>query len=201
IQHILSKLAPTGTAGFVLANGSMSTNSLQEFEIRKNLIEGDLVECIVTLPGQLFYSTPIPVCLWFVTKNKAKNGKRERAGEILFIDARNLGHMTTRTLKEFSAQDIMKVADTYHNWRGTSDVAYEESEGFCKAATIEEVREHDYILIPGRYVGLEKEKEDDDEPFDEKMERLTDELSEQFKESNQLEKQIRNALGGLGYDI
>src|SRR5699024_11360575 len=105
IEHMISKLAPSGTAGFVLANGSMSTSFKEELEIRKNLIEQDLVECIVTLPGQLFYSTPIPVCLWFVTKNKAKNGKRERAGEILFIDARNLGHMTTRTLKEFSAQD------------------------------------------------------------------------------------------------
>lgn len=200
LQHMVSKLAPTGTAGIVLANGSMSTNTSSELEIRKNLIEEDLVECIVTLPGQLFYSTQIPVCLWFITKNKKKNGKRERSGEILFIDARNLGHMATRTLKEFSQEDIQKVATTYHAWRGTKEEAYEDIAGFCTAAKLEEVREHDYILTPGRYVGLEEE-EDDDEPFDEKMERLTTELSEQFKESKKLEDQIRDALGGLGYEV
>lgn len=200
IQHMVSKLAPTGTAGIVLANGSMSTNTSSELEIRKKLIEEDLVECIVTLPGQLFYSTQIPVCLWFITKNKAKNGKRERSGEILFIDARNLGHMATRTLKEFSQEDIQKVATTYHAWRGTKDVSYEDVAGFCKAATLEDIREHDYILTPGRYVGLEEE-EDDGEPFDEKMERLTTELAEQFKESKKLEDQIREALGGIGYEV
>ena len=200
IQHMVSKLAPTGTAGIVLANGSMSTNTSSELEIRKKLIEEDLVECIVTLPGQLFYSTQIPVCLWFITKNKKKNGKRERSGEILFIDARNLGHMATRTLKEFSQEDIQKVATTYHAWRGTNDETYEDIAGFCKAAKLEEVREHDYILTPGRYVGLE-EAEDDGEPFDEKMERLTTELSEQFKESKKLEDQIREALGGIGYEV
>lgn len=200
LQHMVSKLAPTGTAGIVLANGSMSTNTSSELEIRKNLIEEDLVECIVTLPGQLFYSTQIPVCLWFITKNKAKNGKRERSGEILFIDARNLGHMATRTLKEFSQEDIQKVATTYHAWRGTNDETYEDIAGFCKAAKTEEVREHDYILIPGRYVGLE-EAEDDGEPFEEKMERLTTELAEQFKESKKLEDQIREALGGIGYEV
>ncbi|OFO56471.1 N-6 DNA methylase [Nosocomiicoccus sp. HMSC059G07] len=200
LQHMVSKLAPTGTAGIVLANGSMSTNTSSELEIRKKLIEEDLVECIVTLPGQLFYSTQIPVCLWFITKNKAKNGKRERSGEILFIDARNLGHMATRTLKEFSQEDIQKVATTYHAWRGTNDETYEDIAGFCKAAKLEEVREHDYILTPGRYVGLE-EAEDDGEPFDEKMERLTTELAEQFKESKKLEDQIREALGGIGYEV
>lgn len=200
IQHMVSKLAPTGTAGFVLANGSMSTNTTAEFEIRKKLIEEDLVECIVTLPGQLFYSTQIPVCLWFVTKNKAKNGKRERAGEILFIDARNLGFMSTRTLKEFADTDIAQVADAYHAWRGTNDDQYEDVAGFCKVAKLEEVREHDYILTPGRYVGLEA-VEDDGEPFEEKMERLTRELSEQFKESEKLESQIREALGGIGYEV
>lgn len=200
IQHMVSKLAPTGTAGIVLANGSMSTNTSAEFEIRKKLIEEDLVECIVTLPGQLFYSTQIPVCLWFITKNKAKNGKRERSREILFIDARNLGHMATRTLKEFSLEDIKKVATTYHAWRGTKEESYEDVAGFCKAAKLEEVREHDYILTPGRYVGLEEE-EDDDEPFDDKMERLTTELAEQFEESEKLEDQIREALGGIGYEV
>nr|WP_179853841.1 class I SAM-dependent DNA methyltransferase [Nosocomiicoccus ampullae] len=200
LQHMVSKLAPTGTAGIVLANGSMSTNTSSELEIRKKLIEEDLVECIVTLPGQLFYSTQIPVCLWFITKNKKKSGKRERSGEILFVDARNLGHMATRTLKEFSQEDIQKVATTYHAWRGTNDETYEDIAGFCKAAKLEEVREHDYILTPGRYVGLE-EAEDDGEPFDEKMERLTTELAEQFKESKKLEDQIREALGGIGYEI
>lgn len=200
IQHMVSKLAPTGTAGFVLANGSMSTNTNAEFEIRKKLIEEDLVECIVTLPGQLFYSTQIPVCLWFVTKNKAKNGKRERAGEILFIDARNLGFMSTRTLKEFADKDIAQVADAYHAWRGTNADQYEDVAGFCKVAKLEEVREHDYILTPGRYVGLE-DVEDDGEPFEEKMERLTRELSEQFAESEKLETQIREALGGIGYEV
>lgn len=200
LQHMVSKLAPTGTAGIVLANGSMSTNTSSELEIRKKLIEEDLVECIVTLPGQLFYSTQIPVCLWFITKNKKKSGKRERSGEILFVDARNLGHMATRTLKEFSQEDIQKVATTYHAWRGTNDETYEDIAGFCKAAKLEEVREHDYILTPGRYVGLE-EAEDDGEPFDEKMERLTTELAEQFKESKKLEDQIREALGGIGYEV
>lgn len=200
IQHMISKLSPTGTAGIVLANGSMSTNTSSEFEIRKNLIEEDLVECIVTLPGKLFYSTQIPVCLWFITKNKNKNGKRERSGEILFIDARNLGHMATRTLKEFSQEDIQKVATTYHAWRGTKKETYEDIAGFCKAVKLEEVRKHDYILTPGRYVGLEEE-EDDGEPFDEKMERLTTELAEQFKESKKLEDQIREALGGIGYEV
>ena len=200
LQHMVSKLAPTGTAGIVLANGSMSTNTSSELEIRKNLIEEDLVECIVTLPGQLFYSTQIPVCLWFITKNKKKNGKRERSGEILFIDARNLGHMATRTLKEFSQEDIQKVATTYHAWRGTKEETYEDIAGFCKAAKLEEVREHDYILTPGRYVGLEAE-EDDAIPFEEKMERLTRELSARFKESKKLEDQIREVLGGIGYEV
>lgn len=200
IQHMVSKLAPTGTAGIVLANGSMSTNTTAEFEIRKKLIEDDLVECIVTLPGQLFYSTQIPVCLWFITKNKAKNGKRERSDEILFIDARNLGHMATRTLKEFSKEDIKKVATTFHAWRGTKEDMYEDVAGFSKAAKLEVVREHDYILTPGRYVGL-AEEEDDGEPFDEKMERLTTELAEQFKESKKLEDQIREVLGGIGYEV
>ncbi|WP_432361460.1 type I restriction-modification system subunit M [Sporosarcina sp. UB5] len=200
IQHIISKLAPSGTAGFVLANGSMSTSTTAELEIRKNLIEEDLVECIVTLPGQLFYSTQIPVCLWFVTNNKGRNGKRERQGEILFIDARKIGHMATRTLKEFSNDDIMKIADVYHAWRGTNEQDYEDVAGFCKAATLDDVRKHEYILTPGRYVGLE-EAEEDDEPFEEKMERLTGELAKQFAKSKELEDQIRKALEGIGYGV
>lgn len=200
IQHMVSKLAPSGTAGFVLANGSMSTSTTSELEIRKNLIEQDLVECIVTLPGQLFYSTQIPVCLWFVTRNKAKNGKKERHGEILFIDARKQGSMASRTLKEFSTEDINKISDVYHAWRGTNEQEYENVAGFCKVAKLDEVREHEYILTPGRYVGLEA-AEEDSEPFEEKMERLTGDLAEQFVKSKKLEDQIRKALEGIGYGV
>lgn len=200
IQHMVSKLAPSGTAGFVLANGSMSTSTTSELEIRKNLIEQDLVECIVTLPGQLFYSTQIPVCLWFVTRNKAKNGKKERRGEVLFIDARKQGHMASRTLKEFSTEDINTISEVYHAWRGTNEQEYEDIAGFCKVAKLDEVREHEYILTPGRYVGLEA-AEEDSEPFEEKMERLTGDLAEQFVKSKKLEDQIRKALEGIGYGV
>ncbi|MCG7331859.1 type I restriction-modification system subunit M [Salinicoccus roseus] len=200
IQHIVSKLAPSGTAGFVLANGSMSTSSTAELEIRKNLIEEDLVECIVTLPGQLFYSTQIPVCLWFLTKNKEKNGKNERKNEILFIDARDIGHMVSRTLKEFSAEEINKVSNVFHAWRGTIDEQYEDQAGFCKVATIDEVRSHEYILTPGRYVGL-ADVEEDSEPFEQKMERITGELGEQFAKSKELEEKIRKSLEGIGYGL
>ncbi|MCM3028092.1 type I restriction-modification system subunit M [Bacillus safensis] len=200
VQHMISKLAPAGTAGFVLANGSMSSNTGGEGEIRKNLIENDLVECIVTLPGQLFYSTQIPVCLWFVSKNKVKTGKRERNNKMLFIDARNLGFMADRTHKEFSDEDIQKIAGTFHAWRGTNDQEYVDELGFCKEATVEEVRKNDHILTPGRYVGLAEQK-DDGEPFEEKMARLTNELLEQFAKSRELEEQIREVLGGIGYDL
>ena len=191
---MISKLAPNGTAGFVLANGSMSTSGKDELEIRKNLIEQDLVECIVTLPGQLFYSTQIPVCLWFISNNK------ERKNEILFIDAREIGHMVSRTLKEFSDEDIQKVAQTYHSWKGTNDKSYEDIAGFCKIANLEEVKNNEYILTPGRYVGL-ADVEEDEEPFEQKMERITSELSEQFAKSKELEDQIRQSLEGLGYGV
>lgn len=200
IQHMVSKLAPAGTAGFVLANGSMSSNSSGEGEIRKNLIDADLVECIVTLPGQLFYSTQIPVCVWFVSKNKIKTGKRARNKEILFIDARKLGFMADRTHKEFTEEDLKKVTNAFHTWRGTVDEPYEDVQGFCKTATLEEVQNNNYILTPGRYVGLEEAGEDE-EPFEDKMARLTSELSEQFEMSKKLEIQIRQALGGIGYDL
>ena len=191
---MISKLAPNGTAGFVLANGTMSTSGKDELEIRKNLIEQDLVECIVTLPGQLFYSTQIPVCLWFISNNK------ERKNEILFIDAREIGHMVSRTLKEFSDEDIQKVAQTYHSWKGTNDKSYEDIAGFCKIANLEEVKNNEYILTPGRYVGL-ADVEEDEEPFEQKMERITSELSEQFAKSKELEDQIRKSLEGLGYGV
>ncbi len=201
IQHMVSKLAPSGTAAFILANGSMSTNQTNEAEIRKNLIEADLVEAIVTLPGQLFYSTQIPVCVWVITKNKAARGQRNRKGEILFIDARKLGHMVDRTRRELSDEDIQKVARTFHAWRGQPGAGeYRDIQGFCKSATIEDVREHEYILTPGRYVGIE-DVQDDDEPFEEKMARLTAELAEQFAKSRQLEEEIRKNLRGIGYEI
>ena len=200
IQHMISKLAPAGTAGFVLANGSMSSNTNNEGEIRKNLIEADRVECIVTLPGQLFYSTQIPVCIWFVSKDKSKTGKRERNNEILFIDARKLGFMADRTHKEFSDEDIKKITHAFHTWRGTTEGEYEDVLGFCKAASLDEVRNNDYVLTPGRYVGLE-EVEEEGEPFEEKMTRLTTELAEKFEKSKELEDQIRQVLGGIGYGV
>lgn len=200
IQHMVSKLAPSGTAGFVLANGSISTSQKSELEIRKNIVNGDLVECIVTLPGQLFYSTPIPVSLWFVTRNKAARGQRNRKGETLFIDARKLGFMADRTHKEFSEKDIQQVVNTFHSWRGTNDQEYEDVLGFCKSSTLGEIRKHEYILTPGRYVGLE-EVDEDDEPFENKMERLTGELAEQFAKSKSLEDEIRRALRGIGYEV
>ncbi|MFP5111623.1 type I restriction-modification system subunit M [Bacillaceae bacterium C204] len=200
IQHMVSKLAPSGTAGFVLANGSMSTSTTSELEIRKNLVEVDIVECIVTLPGQLFYSTQIPVSLWFVTRNKAAKGQRNRQNEILFIDARKLGFMADRTHKELSGEDIRNIADTFHAWRGTNDNSYDNISGFCKSAKLDEVREHQYILTPGRYVGLE-EVEEDDEPFEDKMIRLTGELAEQFSKSKVLEEEIRQMIRGIGYEF
>lgn len=201
ILHMLWHLAPSGIAGFVLANGSMSTSTTSEGEIRKQLVEKDNVDCIVTLPGQLFYSTQIPVCLWFVTKNKAAKGYRSRHGEILFIDARKLGYMADRTHKEFADEDIRKIADTYHAWRGEAGAGeYADVKGFCKAATFEEVRGHEYILTPGRYVGTE-DVEEDAEPFEEKMTRLTGELAELFAKSRHLEGEIRQRLGAIGYEF
>ncbi|SMP05751.1 type I restriction enzyme M protein [Laceyella tengchongensis] len=201
IQHIVSKLAPSGTAAFILANGSMSTNQSREVAIRKNLIENDLVEAIVTLPGQLFYSTQIPVCVWVMTKNKAAKNHRNRKGEILFIDARKLGYMVDRVRRELSDKDIQKIARTFHAWRGQEEAGeYEDIKGFCKSATLEEVREHEYILTPGRYVGIE-ETEDDGEAFADKMARLTSELAEQFAKSRELEEEIRKNLRGIGYEV
>ncbi|WP_370589809.1 type I restriction-modification system subunit M [Thermoactinomyces sp. CICC 10523] len=201
IQHIVSKLAPSGTAAFILANGSMSTNQSSEATIRKNLIENDLVEAIVTLPGQLFYSTQIPVCVWVMTKNKAAKNHRNRKGEILFIDARKLGHMVDRVRRELSDEDIQKIARIFHAWRGQKEAGeYEDIKGFCKSVTLEEVREHEYILTPGRYVGIE-ETEDDGEAFEEKMARLTSELAEQFAKSRELEEEIRKNLRGIGYEF
>jgi len=199
VQHFIHHLAPTGTAGFVLANGSMSSMTSGEGDIRQRIVEADLVDCIVACPGQLFYATQIPVCLWFLTKNKKGNGHRDRRGETLFIDARKLGRMETRVHRVLDPEDIAKVADTYHGWRNKGG-AYEDVAGFCKSATLEEIKAHDFVLTPGRYVGAE-EVEGDGEPFEEKMERLTAELSAQMAEAAELDEQIRTALGGLGYGV
>lgn len=191
LQHMIWHLAPNGRIGMVLANGSLSSQSGGEGEIRKNIISADLVDCIVAMPTQLFYTTQIPVSLWFLAKNKKQKGKT------LFIDARKLGTMVTRKLRELTDEDIRKIADTYNAFvEGT----LEDEKGFCAVVTTQDIAKQDYILTPGRYVGIE-EQEDDGEPFEVKMGRLTSELSELFTKSHELEAQIKERLGAIGYDI
>jgi type I restriction enzyme M protein len=199
VQHIVHHLAPAGVAGFVLANGSMSSNQSGEGDIRKNLIEADLVDCMVALPGQLFYSTQIPACLWFLARDR-KNGKfRDRRGQVLFVDARKLGRMVDRTQRELASEDIARIANTYHAWRGENEAGkYSDVAGFCKSATIEEIRKHGHVLTPGRYVGAEAQ-EDDSERFDEKMKRLVATLCEQQAEAARLDTAIAASLRELGY--
>jgi type I restriction enzyme M protein len=199
VQHIVHHLAPKGVAGFVLANGSMSSNQSGEGEIRKNLIEADLVDCMVALPGQLFYSTQIPACLWFLARDR-KDGKfRDRRGEILFIDARKMGQMVDRTHRELTDEDIARIARAYHAWRGEEEAGeYNDVPGFCKRATLDEVRKHGYVLTPGRYVGAEAQ-EDDGEPFEEKMNRLVTQLREQQAEAAKLDAGIARNLKDLGF--
>ncbi len=227
IQHFISHLAPNGIAGFVMANGSLSSNQSGEGEIRKNIIEADLVDCIVALPSQLFYNTMIPVCLWFVSRDRQNNKFRDRRGETLFIDARKLGVMIDRKHKTLTEEDIKRIAGTYHAWRGEAasmeagqtllaaeqsrienylkesgegeePEGYEDIPGFCKTATIDEIRKNSYILTPGRYVGME-EIEDDGIPFEEKMAELSATLYEQFAEAHRLEAAIKRNLEVLGY--
>lgn len=184
--------------GFVLANGSMSSNQSGEGEIRKNLIEADLVDCIVVMPGQLFYATQIPVCLWFLARDRKNHQFRDRRGEVLFIDARKMGAMVDRTHRELTPEEISRIASTYHAWRGEKEAgAYADIPGFCKAASLDEIRKHGHVLTPGRYVGAEAQEEDD-EPFQEKMQRLATTLDQQFAESARLEKAIRDNLQRLG---
>lgn len=201
VQHFIYHLAPEGIAGFVLANGSMSSNTGGEGEIRRAIIEAGLVDCMIALPGQLFYTTPIPVCLWFVARNK-RNGKfRDRSNQTLFIDARKMGQLVDRVHRELSDEEITRIANTYHAWRGEKGAGkYEDVPGFCKSATIDEIKGHGYVLTPGRYVGAEA-VEDDGEPFEEKMKRLTGRLAEQFAESALLEKTIRTNLDRLGFKV
>jgi type I restriction enzyme M protein len=193
VQHIIYHLANNGRAGFVLSNGSMSTNTRGEKEIRQKMIEADLVDCMVALPPQLFYNTQIPACLWFLNKNKAAH----RRGQTLFIDARHMGYLIDRTLRDLTDDDIHKVASTYHAWR-TNEDGYQDQAGFCKTASLDEIAGHGHVLTPGRYVGA-ADVEDDGEPFEEKMARLTTTLQEQFAESARLEQVIRDNLARLGY--
>lgn len=191
IQHMIFHLAPNGKIGLVLANGALSTQSSGEGEIRKNIINDDLIEGIIAMPTQLFYSVTIPVTLWFITKNKKQKGKT------VFIDARKMGHMVDRRHRDFTEDDIQKIAETFSAFQNGT---LEDVKGFCAVATTQDIAKQDYILTPGRYVGIE-EQEDDGEPFDEKMDRLTSELSEMFKKSHELEDEIRKKLGAIGYEI
>ena len=196
VQHFLHHLAPRGIAGFVLANGSMSSNTSGEGEIRKNIVEADLVDCIIALPGQLFRSTQIPACLWFLSKGRSRRENWDRQGETLFIDARKMGHMATRTFKDLSEEDVERIAGTYHAWRDGEE--YEDEPGFCKSATLEEIQKHGHVLTPGRYVGAAPQ-EDDGEPFQEKMSRLTAQWREQQAEAQRLDAEIAANLERLGF--
>lgn len=204
IQHMLHHLNDNGSMGLLLANGSMSSNTNNEGEIRKALIEADLVECMVALPGQLFTNTQIPACIWFLTKNKkggtspTQKGKRDRRGETLFIDARNLGFMKDRVLRDFDPTDIKKIADVFHAWQ--AGTGYEDEKGFCFSAKLADMQKHDFVLTPGRYVGA-ADAEEDSEPFTDKMQRLTAQLKAQFAESDRLEKAIKENLAGIGYEL
>ena len=198
VQHMAHHLAPNGVAGFVLANGSMSSNQSGEGEIRQNLVEAGLVDCMVALPGQLFYSTQIPACLWFLARNR-RGGGHDRSDKVLFIDARKLGHMVDRTHRELGDDDIGRIADTYHAWRGEEDAGeYTDVPGFCKNATLEEVRKHSHVLTPGRYVGAEPQA-DDGEPFAEKMARLSAQWREEQAEAAKLDEAIEANLHSLGF--
>ena len=192
IEHMLDKLSQKGKAGVVLANGSLSSNTSGEGDIRRKILEDDLVDCIVALPDKLFYTTGIPVCIWLFNRDK------KHKGQTLFIDARKMGDMVNRRLRELSDEDIKNIANTYIAWQ--NEDGYEDVQGYCKVASIDEIKEHDYILTPGRYVGIE-EVEDDGEPFEEKMDRLTTTLANQFKKSRELEEEIRKQLGGIGYEL
>jgi type I restriction enzyme M protein len=199
VQHFIHHLAPTGIAGFVLANGSLSSMTSGEGDIRKNIVEADLVDCIVALPSQLFYNTMIPACLWFIARDKKNNRFRDRRGQVLFIDVRKMGVMVDRRHRELTDEEIKKIADTYHAWRGKGG-EYQDIPGFCKSATLEEIRKHQHILTPGRYVGIEEEEEDD-QAFEETMKQLTAELAKQMEESKKLDEEIKKNLEKIGWKV
>lgn len=198
IQHFLYHLNDVGVAGFVLANGSLTSNTNNDGEIRKNLVDRQVVDCIVALPEKLFYSTGIPVCLWFCSKSKHKRNNATK-DQVLFIDCRNMGHLYDRTHKTIDDDEIQKIADTYHKWLACSD-EYKDEAGFCKAVSISDVAASNYMLTPGRYVGLAPEAEDS-EPYEEKMKRLTSELSELFKEQDRLKEEVKKNLKELGFEL
>ena len=201
IQHMVHHLSPKGVAGFVLANGSMSSRQKAESAVRQRLVDAELLDCMVALPSQLFYSTQIPACLWFLARNRRNGQHRDRRGEVLFIDARQLGLMVDRTHRELTDDDVFRIADTYHAWRGRdADTAYQDIPGFCRSTSLAEVRRYDYVLAPGRYVGVEPEEEDD-EPFEDKMRRLTAEWREQVAEARQLDVAIEGHLSSLGFSL
>ncbi len=200
IQHFIHHLAPTGIAGFVLANGSMSTSTNSEGDIRQAIVDADMVDCMVAMPGQLFYTTQIPVCLWFVTRSKKadnKRGYRDRTGQTLFIDARRMGTLVDRVHRELSEDDLNTIAGVYHEWRNKGG-KYEDKAGWWKSASLDDIKGHGYVLTPGRYVGAE-EVENDGVPFEEKMTKLSAELYEQFAKADKLEATIRKNLEALGY--
>jgi len=200
VQHIVHHLAPAGIAGFVLANGSMSSNQSGEGEIRKNLIEANLVDCMIALPGQLFYSTQIPACLWFLARDRRDGKFRDRRGQVLFIDARKLGRMVDRTHRELTNEDISRIAGTYHAWRGEKEAGdYADVPGFCKSAALDEIRKHGHVLTPGRYVGVEAQVEDG-ELFEAKMKRLVAQLREQQEEAAKLDTAIAAIIKEFKYD-
>ncbi|MDD2757812.1 MAG: class I SAM-dependent DNA methyltransferase [Patescibacteria group bacterium] len=206
MQHMIYHLSPKGTMAMVLANGSLSSNISNEGEIRKNLINAGLIDCILTFPGQLFYNTQIPACIWFISRKKGGNGERARMDEILFIDAKDLGHLIDRTHKVFSDEDIAKISDTYHKWKskpsvipakaGIHDAGYQDIKGFCKSVTIDKIASHDFVLTPGRYIGIPDEV-DDGIPFADKMKKLTKELDEQMKKEEEMNKNIKEQLGKI----
>lgn len=201
VQHIIHHLAPAGVAGFVLANGSMSSNQSGEGEIRRKIIEGDLVDCMIALPPQLFYGSPIPACLWFLARNKSNGKFHERRRKTLFIDGRKMGYLVDRVHRDLSNEDSARITRAYHAWRGEKDAGkYKDIPGFCKSATTDEIASHGFILTPGRYVGAE-ELEDDGEPFEDKMKRLTALLREQFQESVKLQKAVEANLKNVGFDF
>ena len=214
LQHMIHHLGSQGSMALLLANGSMSSNTNSEGTIREAIVKADLVECMVALPGQLFTNTQIPACIWFLTKNKQeKNGKRARQGEVLFIDAREKGYMKDRVLRDFTIDDINDIANTFHAWqtssplgevpeggRGETEEGYKDISGFCKSVTLIDIEKNDFVLTPGRYVGT-ADQEEDTEPFAEKITRLSTELKGYFEEGNRLEAEIKEQLGGLGYEF
>ena len=201
LQHFISKLAPGGTAGIVLANGSMSSDTNTEGEIRKNLIEKDLVDCMVALPSQLFYNTQIPACLWFLARNKTNGKFRNRSNQVLFIDAREIGRMISRKQKELSEEDIERIGEIYHSWRSKEwEQKYKDIPGLCKSVAIEEIGKNNHVLNPGRYIEL-KEEEDDGEDFEEKMKNLTSALKEQMDKAKKIDDQITKNLSSIGYKL